>query len=297
VENRPRSKGRDTMNKVDRDRSRRRLAVDRLMYFLCFLCVLIAVVPLLSVLYYVAASSLAIINFSFLTGLPRPPDEYGGIGNAMQGTFIVVATASLIGLPIGVFAGIYLAEYGNNRIGGSIRFVADILAGVPSIVVGLFAYSFIVLAMKRFSALAGGVALAAIMIPIVARTTEESVKLVPNTLREAALALGITKWRTALYVAVSTARSGILTGIMLSIARISGETAPLLFTAFGNRYWAVGIDQPVETLPVRIFNYAIAPYDRWHAEALGAAFLLIILMLAINLLVRFAVRGRYSPTR
>ncbi len=257
-------------------------------------CVVIAIIPLLSILYTVIINGISAIDLDFLTQLPRPVGEAGGgLGNAIEGTFIVVGIASIIGLPVGILAGVYLSEYGENRFGRSVSFIADVLNGTPSIVAGMFGYTFIVLYFGSFSAIAGGVALSVLMIPIVTRTTEESLKLVPGSIKEASLALGIPRWKTILCIVLSTARSGIITGALLAIARISGETAPLLFTSFGNMFWAGGIDKPISTLPVQIYTYAITPFPDWHAKAWGGALILIILILILNIGVRFIARKKY----
>jgi phosphate transport system permease protein len=272
----------------------KRKIIDKIMSFLTAACVIIAIIPLLSILYTVIINGLSALNLDFLTQLPKPVGEAGGgLANAIQGTFIVVGIACLIGLPIGILSGVYLSEYGENRFGRMVSFVADVLTGTPSIVAGMFGYTFIVLYFGSFSAVAGGVALSVLMIPIVARTTEESLRLVPGTIREASLALGIPRWKTICNIVLSTARSGIITGALLSIARISGETAALLFTSFGNMFWASGIDKPISTLPVQIYTYAITPFPDWHAKAWGGALILIILILILNIGVRFITRRKY----
>ncbi|VVB90844.1 Binding-protein-dependent transport system inner membrane component [uncultured archaeon] len=271
----------------------RRKLIDRIMSFLTAACVVVAIIPLLSILYTVTINGISAINLDFLTQLPKPEGEVGGgLGNAIQGTFIVVGIACLIGLPVGILAGVYLSEYGENRFGRMVSFVADVLAGTPSIAAGIFGYTFIVLYFG-FSAIAGGAALSVLMIPIVARTTEESLRLVSGSLREASLALGIPRWKTILHIVLSTAMSGIITGALLAIARVSGETAPLLLTAFGNPYWAAGINKPISTMPVQIYTYAIAPFPDWHAKAWGGALVLIILVLILNIGVRFITRKKY----
>ena len=271
----------------------KRKLIDRIMSFLTAACVVIAIIPLLSILYTVTLNGISAINIDFLTQLPKPVGEAGGgLGNAIQGTFIVVGIACLIGLPVGILSGVYLSEYGENKFGRMVSFVADVLTGTPSIVAGIFGYTFIVLYFG-FSAIAGGVAISVLMIPIVARTTEESLKLVPGSLREASLALGIPRWKTILHIVLSTAMSGIITGALLAIARVSGETAPLLLTAFGNPFWAAGIDKPISTLPAQIFTYAISPFPDWHTKAWGGALILIILILILNIGVRLITRRKY----
>lgn len=273
----------------------KRKITDRVMSILTASCVAIAIIPLLSILYTVTMNGISAIDLDFLLQLPRPVGEPGGgLGNAIQGTFIVVGIACAIGLPVGILAGVYLSEYGDNRFGRFVSFVADVLTGTPSIVAGIFGYTFIVLYFGSFSAIAGGVALSVLMIPVVTRTTEESIRLVPGSIREASLALGIPRWKTTLYIVLSTARSGIITGALLSIARISGETAPLLFTSFGNMFWADGLDQPVSTMPVQIYTYAITPFPEWHARAWAGALVLIILILILNTGVRFVTKRKYG---
>jgi len=272
----------------------RRKIVDKLVSSLALLSVAIAIIPLAGVIIFVTSKGLSAINLEFFISLPKPPDEIGGgIGNAIQGTLILIGLASMVGIPIGVLSGIYLAEYGDNRFGSLVRFMADVLSGVPSIIMGLFVYVAVVLTTHSFSALSGGIALGIMMIPVIARTTEESVRLVPNSIREASMALGVRRWKTILFVVLSTAKSGIITGIMLSIARIAGETAPLLFTAFGSDVWATGLNQPISALPLVIYKYAISPYSNWQAQAWGAAFILLIMVLVLNIGVRFMARGRY----
>ncbi len=273
----------------------KRKIIDRVMSILTAACVVIAIIPLLSILYTVTINGISALNPDFLTQLPKPVGEAGGgLGNAIQGTFIVVGIACLIGLPIGILSGVYLSEYGANRFGRFVSFVADVLTGTPSIAAGMFGYIFIVLYFGSFSAIAGGAALSILMIPIVTRTTEESLRLVPGSIKEASLALGIPRWKTTLYIVLSTARSGIVTGALLAIARIAGETAPLLFTSFGNMFWANGIDKPISTLPVQIYTYAISPFPDWHAKAWGGALILIVLILILNISVRFVIRRKYS---
>jgi phosphate transport system permease protein len=255
-------------------------------------CTVAVVSVLLLILGYIAWRGLGALSLRFLLDTPRPVGEGGGIANAITGTLYLLTLASAIGLPLGISAGIYLAEFGDNLFGTLVRFVTDTLTGVPSIVVGVFVYTLIVLPQKHFSALAGGVSLALIMIPIVARTTEEMLRLVPQSLREGALALGAPQWRVTLGVVLPAAASGVATGAMLAIARVCGETAPLLFTAFGSRFFNVYLDQPMSSLTVQIYNYAISPYDEWHAQAWAATLVLMTLILAINITVRFFTRKR-----
>jgi len=285
------------MTPTPRAALRRRL-VDRAMTGLSFAAVLLALVPLASVLGYVVAQGITALNWAFFTQLPRPVGETGGgMANAIAGTLTLIGLASCIGLPVGILGGVYLAALGNGRLGGWIRFTADVLTGVPSIVVGIFVYTLLVVPMKRFSALAGGAALGIMMTPLVMRTTEELVRLVPATLREAALALGVP-WRvTTLRVVLRTATVGVVTGVMLAVARISGETAPLLFTAFNNQYWQSRLDQPIASLTVQLYNYAIAPYDDWHRQAWAAALVLMTMVLVLNITARLVGRRQVSARR
>jgi len=257
------------------------------------LCTLLAVGILLVILSYIAWQGIGSLSFRFLIDSPRPVGEGGGIGNAILGSVVLLGLSSAFGLPLGISVGIFLAEVGTGRLVGLVRFIVDTLTGIPSIVTGVFIYAVLVLPMKQFSAFAGGVALALIMIPIVARTTEEMLKLVPHSLREGALALGAPQWRVTLGVVLPAAASGIATGAMLAIARVSGETAPLLFTAFGSRFFSHYLDQPIASLTVQIYNYAISPYDEWHAQAWAATLVLMTLILSINIAVRFLTRKRF----
>jgi phosphate transport system permease protein len=276
----------------------RRRATDRAMTVLTAASVLIALVPLASVLIYVVIQGASALNWDFFTQLPKPVgDVGGGMANAISGTLTLIALASCLGLPVGILGGLYLAELGDGRLGWWIRFTADVLNGVPSIVVGVFVYTLIVVPMKRFSAIAGGVALGIMMVPLVMRTTEELVRLVPNALREASLALGIPWWTTTVRVVLRTATVGILTGVMLAVARIGGETAPLLFTAFNNQFWQTRLDQPIASLTVQLYNYAIAPYDDWHRQAWAAALVLMSITLLLNIAARLLGRPRSMARR
>src|SRR5919197_477399 len=256
-------------------------------------CACAGVAVLALILGYIAWRGVSSISLQFLIDTPKPVGEGGGIGNAILGTLILLALASAIGLPLGIAAGVYLAEFGRGWFAGLVRFISDTLTGVPSIVTGVFVYALIVLPMRQFSALAGGVALAVIMIPVVARTTEEMLRLVPTSLREGARALGAPQWRVTTGVVLPAAASGIATGAMLAVARVSGETAPLLFTAFGSRFFNVYLDQPMSSMPVQIYNYAISPYDEWHAQAWAATFVVMTLILTINSIVRFLTRKKF----
>ncbi len=271
--------------------SLQRRVTDHVMTGVAVLTVILVLVPLFAIFAYLVYRGVGSINWAFLTQTPKPVGESGGgMANAIVGSVFILGLASVIGVPLGVGAGIYLAEFGRNRFGDAIRFTADVLNGVPSIVIGIVAYSIVVLYQKHFSALAGGVALAIMMIPTITRTTEEMLLLVPQALREAAYGLGISRWRTTLSITLRTATSGVITGIMLAFARVAGETAPLLFTAFGNQFWNLRADQPTAALPLQIFNYAISPYDEWHRQAWAGALVLIILIVSAVAAVRFAVR-------
>ncbi|HEY9282220.1 MAG TPA: phosphate ABC transporter permease PstA [Pyrinomonadaceae bacterium] len=256
-------------------------------------CAYLGVAILVLILGYIAWRGFSSLSLQFLIDTPKPVGEGGGIGNAIVGTLILLALASVIGLPLGIAAGVYLSEFGRGRFAGVVRFITDTLTGVPSIVTGVFIYTLIVLPMKQFSAYAGGIALAVIMIPIVTRTTEEMLRLVPASLREGALALGAPQWRVTTGVVLPAAASGIATGAMLAVARVSGETAPLLFTAFGSRFFNVYLDQPIASLTVQIFNYAVSPYDEWHAQAWAATLVLMTIILVINISVRFLTRKKF----
>jgi phosphate transport system permease protein len=255
--------------------------------------VVLVLLPLGAVFGYLVYKGIGSINWAFLTQTPKPVGEPGGgMANAIAGSAFILLIASSIGVPIGIGAGIYLAEYGRNRLGNTVRFTADVLNGVPSIVVGIVAYAIVVLAQGHFSALAGGVALAIMMIPTIARTTEEMLLLVPNTVREAAYGLGVSRWRTTLSITLRTATSGVITGVMLAFARVAGETAPLLFTAFGNQYWNWKINQPTAALSLQIFSYAISPFDEWHRQAwAGALILIVLIVLAVSAVRIVAGRG------
>lgn len=278
--------------------ARRRLVVDRMMSAMTAAAAAAVVLPLLLILGFLMYQGATAVNVDFFTHLPKPVGEVGGgMANAIVGSLVLLALACALGLPLGILGGVYLAESRDRRLPWLMRFLADVLNGVPSIVIGIFAYTVVVLPMRRFSALAGGFALAVIMVPIVLRTTEEMVRLVPASLREAALALGLPEWKVVLRVVLPTARAGIITGSMVAIARIAGETAPLLFTAFGNRFWHHGLDEPIAALPLQIFAYAIAPYDDWHRQAWAGALVLIGLVFVVSLAARVATRGHYSAAR
>jgi phosphate transport system permease protein len=257
--------------------------------FAAMAAVFLVLLPLGAIFAYLVYKGVGSINWAFLTQTPKPVgEEGGGMANAIAGSALILAIASVVGVPLGIGAGIYLAEYGQNRLGTLIRFTADVLNGVPSIVIGIVAYALVVLTQKHFSALAGGVALAIMMIPTITRTTEEMLLLVPNTVREAAYGLGVSRWRTTLSITLRTATSGVITGVMLAFARVAGETAPLLFTAFGNQFWNWKLNQPTAALSLQIFNYAISPFDEWHRQAWAGALILIVLIVASVSAVRLA---------
>ena len=255
----------------------------------------LAIVPLIAIRAYLMKQGAAALSLDFFTNSPRPVGEAGGgMANAIAGTLILIGLASAVGLPVGIGAGLYLAERGGTKLANLVRFLADVLNGLPSIVMGIFAWQFLVRPIGHFSALAGGAAIGAMMIPLVTCTTEEMVRTVPQSLREAALALGYPRWRTSLQIVLRTALGGIVTGVLVAVARVAGETAPLLFTAFGNQFWSTQITQPIAALPLQIFVYAISPYDEWHAQAWAGALVLIALVLLISILARFAVRSRHG---
>ncbi len=266
-----------------------------LMQTIAFTCAILVVFPLFMVFYHLVSKGLTSINWAFFTQLPKPVGEKGGgMANAIVGTFILLAQAAVIGVPVGVLGGVYLSEYGGTRLNWWIRFAADVLNGVPSITWGIVVYGLMVVPMHGPSALAGGVVLGMMMIPLVIRTTEEVLQLVPGGYREAALALGISKWRAIVQIVIRTALKGIVTGVLLALARVAGETAPLLFTAFGNLGWAHRLTEPVAAMPLQIFNYAISPYDDWHRQAWAGALVLIAFVLVINIGVRFLTRDRFQ---
>ena len=272
---------------------RRRTLVNTAMTTLTALCAIFVTAVLLFIIGHIAIRGVSSLSIEFLIDTPKPVGEGGGIGNAIVGSAMMTALASVIGLPLGIAAGVYLAEYGKNWFGNTVRFVADTLIGIPSIIIGIFVYTLVVLPMGRQSGLAGGVALAIIMMPIVARTTEEMIRLVPNAMREGALALGAPRWRVTWDIVLPAAASGIATGAMLAIARITGETAPLLFTALNSRFYNFYYDQPMSSLTVQIYNYATGPFEVEHAMAWAATLILVTLILMINILVRFLTRKRF----
>ncbi len=261
---------------------------------LAILATIAVITPLIAILGYLLYKGASSLNLAFFTHTPAPVGEAGGgMANAIVGSGMVLFLASLMGIPVGISAGLYLAEFGRGTaIASAVRFTADVLNGVPSIVMGISIYALVVLQQKHFSALAGGIALAVMMVPTITRTTEEMLLIVPNSVREAALGLGVPKWRTAISISLRTASPGIITGCMLAFARVAGETAPLLFTAFGNQFWSFHLNEPIAALPLQIFNYAISPYDEWHRLAwAGALVLIVLIMVSVTLVRIFAGRG------
>jgi phosphate transport system permease protein len=284
-----------------RERTRRRLArrkvVNGVMLGVLGLCVACVTLPLVLILAHLLRTGAGSLNGAFFTHMPAPVGESGGgMANAITGTLILVGIAAAVGVPVGVGAGVYVAERRGSWLASIVRFLSDVLNGLPSIVMGIFAWQFLVRPVGHFSALSGGVALGAMMIPMVARTTEEMVRTVPVTLREAALALGYPRWRTALVVVLRTASAGIVTGALVALARVAGETAPLLFTAFGNQFWSTNVTQPIAALPLQIFTYAISPYDDWHRLAWAGALVLIAIILVLSLVARAATRNRFDAS-
>ena len=276
----------------------RRLVVDKIAKGVVFTCVIVAIVPLIAILVNVFSNGAAALSWEFLTQVPGAvgSDQPGGIGPAIQGTIVLIGLSSLIGVPIGVMGGIFLSEYGNNRYGRTVRFLNDVLAEFPTIVIGVFAFVLIVLTLGNFSMWAGSFALSIVMLPIITRTTEESLKLVPVTYREAGYALGIRRWRVVLTIVLSGAKSGLVTGILLAVARIAGETAPLVFTILGSSQFISGLDGPIDALPLRIWRLSSLPYDSAVTQGWGAAFVLIIMVLSINIGVRYLFLRKKEKT-
>jgi phosphate transport system permease protein len=253
---------------------------------------LAVLIPLVLIFVHIIKMGFGSINFDFFVQIPKPTGETGGgMANGLAGSAMLILLSSLFGIPVGIFGAIYLSEYGGGRFSDLIRFSADVLSGIPSIITGMVAYTLLVVPMKGFSALAGAFALALIMIPIVLRTTEEQLKLVPGTLREASLALGVPLWRTTLKVTLRSALTGVMTGILLAIARIAGETAPLLFTALGNQFWSKSLTEPIAAMPLQIFSFAISPYDDWHRLAWAGALVLVTIMFGLSLAARYFGRS------
>jgi len=267
----------------------RRRTVDALATVAAGAAVVLVLLPLVAIFGYLLYKGAGSLNWAFLTQTPKPVGEAGGgMANAIGGSILILGLASIMGVPLGIGAGIYLAEFGRGRFADLVRFTADVLNGVPSIVIGIVGYSIVVLTQKHFSALSGGVALGIMMVPTITRTTEEMLRLVPIQVREAAYGLGVPHWRTTISITLRTATSGVITGVMLAFARIAGETAPLLFTAFGNQYWNWNVNQPTAALPLQIFVYAISPFDEWHRQAWAGALILIILIVLAVTAVRIA---------
>ncbi len=287
-----------TTKSVTRPLSIRRRIMNRVVMGSTSIAAFLVLLPLFLILGFLLAKGVGSLNWAFLTNTPKPVGELGGgMGNAIVGTFMILGVAAGIGIPWGILGGIYLSEYGRNRFGNVIRFTADVLNGVPSIVTGIAVYGLVVVTQKHFSAIAGGIALGIMMIPIIIRATEEMLLMVPQTIREAALGLGVPAWRTTLSVTLRTASSGVITGIMLAFARVAGETAPLLFTAFGNQFWNYNFNQPTATLSLQVYTYAISPYDDWHRMAWAGALILIIMIIGTISVVRvFAARGLLKGT-
>jgi phosphate transport system permease protein len=284
-----------TASKAPRRSLRLRRARSAAMITLTVIAALLATLPLVFILALLLKQGASSLNWAFFTSMPKPVGETGGgMANAMMGTVMLIGVASVIGLPVGIGAGLYLAEHRGQRFASVVRFLSDVLNGLPSIVIGIFAWQFLVRPVKQFSALAGGIALGVMMIPLVTRATEEMIRLVPDALREAALALGYPRWRTSLTIVLRTALPGIVTAALVAVARIAGETAPLLFTAFGNQFWSTSFLHPISALPLQIFSYAISPYDEWHALAWAGALVLLALVLVISLIARFVTRSKFG---
>jgi len=273
----------------------KRKVISAVMMSLTLVATFIAVVPLILIFYYTISKGITYLTPDFFIAMPKPVGEAGGgMANAIVGTLMLIGIGGLIGIPVGVMAGTYLSEFGNNKFGSIVRFFTDVLSGVPSIVVGVVAYTLVVVPMKHFSGIAGGIALAILMIPTITRTTEEMIKLVPQSLREAGLALGIPKWKTTLLIVLKTAWKGIATGILLGLSRAAGETAPLLFTALGNRFWSTNVMQPMASLTVYIYDYAKSPFEDWNQQAWTAALVLILLISLLSLLFKIITRSKYK---
>jgi phosphate transport system permease protein len=274
---------------------RRRKVTNAVMNAVTAVCTIAVLIPLFVILLFLIRQGAGSINVEFFTRLPGAAGEPGGgMSNAIVGSLVLIGLAGLIGVPVGVLGGVFLSEYPNSKFGHVVRLMADVMNGMPSIVMGLFAYTVLVLPLRHFSALAGGVALGVMLIPTVMRTTEEVVRLVPQSIREASLALGIPQWKTMVRIVLPTAAGGIVTGVMVGLARVAGETAPLLFTAFGNRFWNAHLLQPIAALPLQIFAYAIAPFDDWHRQAWAGALVLVTIVLIINITARYFASRQVS---
>ncbi len=273
----------------------RKKTINVIMMSLTVAAALTAIIPLILIFYYTISKGITFLNLNFFIAMPKPVGEPGGgMANAITGTLILIGLGGAIGIPVGIMTGTYLSEFGNNKFGFMVRFLTDVLSGIPSIVIGVVAYTLVVIPMKHFSAFAGGIALGILMIPTITRTTEEMIKLVPHSLREAGLALGIPKWKITLAVVLRTAWKGIATGVLLGLSRAAGETAPLLFTALGNRFWSTKITQPVASLTVYIYDYAKSPFEDWNQQAWTAALVLIILISLLSLVFRIVTRSKYK---
>lgn len=289
IASRSREASRDIEQAFRRTRFARAI-VENLAVYVLISCAILVLLPLYSILFDLCQKGLSSVNVEFFTHLPKPVGENGGgMANAIVGTLVLLGIALVVGLPIGVGTGIYLSEYAGTRYASLVRFVVDVLNGIPSIVYGIFAYTLFVLPMKSFSALAGGAALGIMMIPIMTRTTEQFLRMVPASLREAGLALGAPQWKVITDIVLSSAMGGVLTGVMVALARVAGETAPLLFTAFGNRFWAHSFMEPIAALPIQIFAYAISPFDDWHRQAWAGALVLIAIVFMINIFASWFV--------
>ncbi|MCK9426523.1 MAG: phosphate ABC transporter permease PstA [Ignavibacteriaceae bacterium] len=273
----------------------KRKIISAVMMSLSLVATLIAVIPLVLIFYYTISKGITYLNIDFFVAMPKPVGESGGgMANAIVGTLMLIGIGGAIGIPVGVMSGTYLSEFGNNKFGATVRFLTDVLSGIPSIVVGVVAYTLVVVPMKHFSAFAGGIALGILMIPTITRTTEEMIKLVPHSIREAGLALGIPKWKTTILIVLKTAWKGIATGILLGLSRAAGETAPLLFTALGNRFWSTNVMQPMASLTVYIYDYAKSPFEDWNNQAWTAALVLIIMISMLSLLFRIITRSKFK---
>jgi phosphate transport system permease protein len=280
-------------------RSRLRGAADHLVTGLAIVATALVILPLVAIFVYLLYKGASSLNFAFFTQMPKPPGELGGgMANAIVGSAVLLGVGSLIGVPIGIGSGIFLAEYGRGtKLANAVRFTADVLNGVPSIVMGIAGYALVVVPLHRFSAFAGGVTLGIMMIPTITRTTEEMLLMVPNSVREAALGLGVPNWRSVLSITLRTASPGVITGCMLAFSRVAGETAPLIFTAFGNNFFSTTLKEPIEALPLQIWVYATGPYEDWHRLAWGGALVLIVLIVAAVSLVRWVTsRGVLKGT-
>jgi phosphate transport system permease protein len=275
--------------------TRRRRMVNAIMLGLLSVATILATLPLILIIFHLIENGLSSVQLSFFTNTPTPPGRTGGgMANGIVGTLVLIAMACAIGLPVGVGAGLYLSEYRGSRLATAVRFLCDVLNGLPSIVIGIFCWELFVRPIGHFSAISGAIALAAMMIPLVTRTTEEMIRTVPNALREAALALGYARWRTSLVIVLRTALPGIVTGALVAVARIGGETAPLLFTAFGNAFWSLSPEAPIAALPLQIYEYAKSPYDDWHRQAWAGALVLLGLVLVMSVIARFVTRSRFG---